>query len=665
MRIILLVAIIALSYAKVLDAETLVKLQKLSLGCHLNGVVYYTSSQWFEEENKTKHSLKKLTLTETEPVDLIPYSEESFSNFVCLNEGVYLLHNGQIAKIENDKIVDVTSTPISIDTFKMISVDGKLRGLASMTVFPGMTLEESANKFIELEKQNYRVYDQLMIRRWDTYWDGQFQHLFTFKEEEDNSFTFKDIMNDKKYDCPARPFGGNEEYDISPDGTKIAFSILLENPASSLDNNVYYATFDNPLEWNCITTENKGYDNQPLFNNDGSLLYYLSMSAPKDESDKSVLKSYDFNQKVIRDITGNIDLSFSAPMKVVGNYMHLSTQIEGNVYIVGLDTSKSELTREDVNIITQKGTAGSFVFTTTGMIYEYNSFTLPQELFLYENKIITQITHINQEVLSTIKFGEYKEIHYTGANNDQIHAFITYPPNMKTNIKYPVILYTHGGPESPWTNNFHYRWNPQVIAAQGYIVFAPNFHGSGSYGDAFLKAIRKNWGGWPFEDLMKGMDYLKTSEPLVDIDNACAMGASYGGYMMNWINSQNTGRFKCIICHDGIMDSEGSYYYMDEMYFLETEFGYPMYEDDTYYKKYSPLNYVNGYNTPQLTIHGGSDYRIDVVAGYQQFVTLQRKNIESKLVIYPEENHWVLRPYNSIDWHAQVFDWLAKYLPKK
>jgi len=237
--------------------------------------------------------------------------------------------------------------------------------------------------------------------------------------------------------------------------------------------------------------------------------------------------SYDFKNKVIRNITGEIDLSFSAPMKLVNNYMHLSTQIEGNVHVVGFDTSKAEVTREDINVITPKGTAGGFVFTSNGLVYEYNNYTLPQELFYYEDGKITQLTNSNVEELKDIVFGEVREVHYTGANDDQIHAFITYPPNMKDNTKYPVILYTHGGPESPWTNDFHYRWNPQVIAAQGYIVFAPNFHGSGSYGDAFLKSIRENWGGWPYEDLIKGMEALKTLEPYADTDNTCAMGASY------------------------------------------------------------------------------------------------------------------------------------------
>ncbi|ELP90124.1 dipeptidyl-peptidase 5 precursor, putative [Entamoeba invadens IP1] len=650
--------------SKPLDADTLVRLRRLSLGCQKNADVYYTRSQWSDVDNLTKRALFKMNLDTNKEVVVRDYAEDSYSNFVCLDSGVYFLHNGYIAKLEDDNsITDLTTdTPISVDTFKMIEVDGKLRGLASMTVFPSMTLEESAAKFEELEKQNYRVYDKLMIRRWDTYWDGQFQHLFTFTQGEDNKFTFTDIMNTVEFDCPARPFGGNEEYDISKDGQKITFSILLENPASSLNNQIYLAQFDAPTEWTVIT-QNIGFDNQPIFSDDGMTVYYLAMTAPKDESDRAVIYSYDPDHGNVA-LTDAIDLSFTAPMQLVGTTMYISTSIKGNVNLVKIDLSKASLTIDDVIVLTQDGTAGGFVLSGNTMIYEYNSFTLPQELFkidvtAFDSKL--QITHSNDDLLGDIKFGQYTTVKYTGANNDDIYAFLTYPPDFDATKKYPVILYTHGGPESPWTNDFHYRWNPQVIAGFGYIVFAPNFHGSGSYGDAFLKAIRTQWGGMPYEDLMKGMDALPTLEPSADIDNACAMGASYGGYMMNWINSQND-RFKCIICHDGIMDSEGSYYYMDEMYFLEVEFGAPYYENKQYYTQWNPLNFVANYKTPQLTIHGGSDYRIDVVAGYQQFTTLQRKNIPSKLVVYPEENHWVLRPYNSIDWHAQVQDWLKLYL---
>ncbi|KAL7718571.1 Dipeptidyl-peptidase 5 [Entamoeba marina] len=660
------IALLAIASSEVITADIMVRLQRLSLGCELNNVLYYAASQWNSDENLTKMTMLSLNLTEPDakPTTLIEYGTESLSNFVCLDV-VYFLKNGQItAFIGDDTFVSYSNLPVGIDTFKMVlNEEGDVHGVASLTVFPSMTLEESAAKFVELETQRYRVYDELMIRRWDTYWDGQYQHLFTFVLGESNEFEFTDIMNDLKHDCPARPFGGSEEYDISPNGDVIAFSILLENAATSLDNNIYTASFSNPTQanWNCISCENIAYDNQPAFNNDGSKLFYLAMDEPKDESDKASVMVYTFSDETIQNITGHIDMSFSAPMSFVDDYVHLPCTIEGNSYIVGFDTTKEDLTSNDINIITPKGTAGAFAITPLGLIFEYNNFTLPTELFLYEDQTTTQLTFINEEVLSTITFGDVKNLYFTGANDDEIHAFLHYPPNFDSQQKYPVILYTHGGPESPWTNDFHYRWNPQVIAAQGYLVYAINFHGSGSYGDAFMKSIRGNWGGWPYEDLMKGMDYLPTFEPAADTDNACAMGASYGGYMMNWLNA-NTDRFKCIICHDGIIDTEGSYYYMDELYFLDVEFKGAEYENPEGYKKYNPIEKINNFKTPQLTIHGGTDYRIDLVAGIEQFVTLQRKNIESKLVVYPEENHWVLRPFNSIDWHAQVFDWLQIHL---
>jgi len=236
------------------------------------------------------------------------------------------------------------------------------------------------------------------------------------------------------------------------------------------------------------------------------------------------------------------------------------------------------------------------------------------------------------------------------------------PYGFEEGKKYPLVMYIHGGPEYAWVNEFHYRWNPQLIAARGYAVFEPNPHGStcSSLGSAFTRSIRNNWGGWPFEDIMKAMDFLRQFD-WIDVDNAGAMGASYGGFMMNWLNSQ-TDKFKCIICHDGLFDTIAMYYETDELYFMKNEFNGTPTDPASVFVKYSPSTYAANMKTPELIFHGGMDFRISEVQAFGVFNNLQRLGVDSRLVRFPDENHWVVNPSNSIYWHSEVFNWLKKYL---
>jgi len=265
--------------------------------------------------------------------------------------------------------------------------------------------------------------------------------------------------------------------------------------------------------------------------------------------------------------------------------------------------------------------------------------------------------------MKDIEMTQVNVTHYTGWNQETIQAWVHYPYGYKpgTEDKYPVVLYIHGGPETPWTNNFHYRWNPQLIAAMGYVIIQPNFHGSGSFGKEFTKSILLHWGDRPFEDLMLAVDHLGAKFRFADISNVGAMGASYGGYMINWLNSQ-TQRFKCLICHDGVFNTAANYWETDELYFPTIEFGGIPTDHDACYKEWSPSTYADNMVTPELIFHGGRDYRISEVAGISVFNTLQRNGVDSKLVRYPDENHWVMKPANSLTWHAHVEAWLAKYL---
>jgi len=270
------------------------------------------------------------------------------------------------------------------------------------------------------------------------------------------------------------------------------------------------------------------------------------------------------------------------------------------------------------------------------------------------------MTHENKEYLADVNFTKSELHQFTGEEGDTVYAWMHYPPNFDESKKYPLIMYIHGGPEDCWNPDYHYRWNPQLIAARGYIVFAPNIHGSSCQGEKYQASIIGDWGGKPYRDVLHAIDYLKGFS-YVDVNRSAAMGASYGGYMMNWLNSQ-TDIFKAIVQHDGLFDVEGFAYETDELYFVETEFlGMPT-DKGSMYSKYSPARFADHMKTPTLIFHGGMDFRISEVQAFGLFNNLQRLGVESKLVRFPEENHWVVNPSNTLIWHHEVFQWLAKHL---
>jgi len=295
-------------------------------------------------------------------------------------------------------------------------------------------------------------------------------------------------------------------------------------------------------------------------------------------------------------------------------------------------------------------------------LYQRSDFNNPAEVFLEEiGGDVVALTTFTQDAMKDIQTTEVTEIHYENRRGNTVQSWLHKPYGFNPNNTYPVVLYIHGGPESPWVDNFHYRWNPQVIAAQGYVVVAPNFHGSQSFGENYTRSILLDWGGQPFSDLISGLDYVGDTYPWADAKNAAAMGASFGGYMVNFLNAQTT-RFKCLITHDGVANTASNYWETEELYFPDTEFGGTPVQAGDLYRRWSPLSYADKMVTPHLIIHGGRDYRISDVAAISMFHNLQRRHIESKLVRFPDENHWVLNPNNSIRWHKLIIDWLADHL---
>jgi len=280
-----------------------------------------------------------------------------------------------------------------------------------------------------------------------------------------------------------------------------------------------------------------------------------------------------------------------------------------------------------------------------------------------------KLTHLNDSVLSEVEMSGLGRFEFTGAHGHKVEGFLVYPPNFDASKKYPVKFLIHGGPQGAWGDDWSYRWNPELFASptsstpSGYVVIMINFHGSTGYGQKFIDAINGDWGGAPFEDLMKGLDYAEKAYPFIDKDRECALGASYGGYMANWVLG-HTDRFKCIVSHDGMFNSISAWGTTEELWFNNWEFKGTPYTNRAMYDKWSPSNAGTSFKTPTLVIHGQLDYRLDVSDGLQLFTTLQTMGVPSKMLYFPDEGHWVLKPQNSQLWYKTVNDWVDQWTKK-
>jgi dipeptidyl aminopeptidase/acylaminoacyl peptidase len=274
-----------------------------------------------------------------------------------------------------------------------------------------------------------------------------------------------------------------------------------------------------------------------------------------------------------------------------------------------------------------------------------------------------RLTHINDALLSQIDMQPLEPFTFKGANNEDVQGFLLKPPGFDPAKKYPLKFLIHGGPQGAWGNSWTYRWNAELFAASGYVVVMINFHGSTGYGQKFTDSISGDWGGKPYVDLMKGLDYVEKTYPFIDKNREAALGASYGGYMANWVLG-HTDRFKCIVSHDGTMNTETSYGTTEELWFMEWEFKGPPWKQRELYRKFSPHLFADKFKTPTLVVHGQLDYRLDVSQGFDLFTTLQRLKVPSKMLYFPDEGHWVLKPQNSRLWYKTVNEWVDQWCTK-
>jgi len=474
-------------------------------------------------------------------------------------------------------------------------------------------------------------------------------------------------MSEMMADCPQKPFGGAEDIAISPDSRTIVFSAkdVGREEAWSTNFDLFAVPVDGSAKPKKITS-NPAWDAQPVFSPDGKTLAYLAMSRVGYEADRYDIVLRDWQIGSERKIVLRTDESArgdrsAGELKWSGDGKEILCTADNlgqhSIFAVDAATGKSR-------VIIENGTTSSpQMLPGGGILFGLHSLLNPLELYTasLSGRDVKRVTHMNDARVAAVKFGRPEQFTFKGAKGDTVYGYIVYPVDFDSSKKYPVAFLIHGGPQGSFGNDFHYRWNPQAYAGAGYASVMVDFHGSTGYGQAFTDAINSDWGGAPYEDLMKGLDFALQKYQFLDGSRMAALGASYGGYMVNWI-AGHTDRFKTLVCHDGNLDELTAYYDTEELWFPEWEHGGPAYANPTGYTKDSPLGFVQNWKTPMLVIHGGKDYRVVATQGLSTFTLLQRKGIPSKLLYFPDENHWVLKPQNSIQWHETVLDWLNQWL---
>ncbi len=516
----------------------------------------------------------------------------------------------------------------------------------------------------EKSKTSGRTYDQLFIRHWDTWSDGTRSHLFSAPIGADGKAgTPVDLTRTLDADVPSKPFGGDEEWTFSPDGARILFTARIAGRMEAWSTNfdLYEVRTDGSLEPVVLTAQNKAWDTQPRVLKDGNLVY-LAMDRPGFESDRFHVELRDSASGNRRALTDKWDRSIDR-LGIAGDGRTLlaTTDDIGQHPLFSIDV-KSGTPRK----IADAGYVSEYSAAKDIVVYAAASLGAPPDLYVTRTNgsNTRRLTHANQDILGQRAMSEYEQFSFKGWNDETVYGHVMKPFGFTPGQKYPVAFIIHGGPQVAFGNAWSYRWNPQVWAGHGYGVVFIDFHGSPGYGQKFTDSISGDWGGKPLEDLQKGLAAAVAKYDWLDGNNACAAGASYGGFMINWIAGNWADRFKCLVNHDGIFDARTMYYSTEELWFDEWEHGGPYFEVPQNFEKFNPSAHVKQWRAPMLVIHGEKDFRVPLEQGISTFTALQRRGIESRFLVFPNENHWVLRPNNSLLWHKTVFDWLDAHLKR-
>ena len=563
-------------------------------------------------------------------------------------------------RIDGGEAEQITDQSLDIGNL-IVSPDGKHIAF-TMEVFPDCnTPARTKDRLDEIKqrKTSGRIYERILVRHWDAWKDGRRSHLFVMPSAGGEAV---DVMQGMDADTPSKPLGGPEEITFTPDSNGVIFTARDAGPEEpwSTDFDLYYAPIDGAKKPECLTEKNEAWDTNPVFSPDGKTLAYSAMARPGYESDRYriILQPWPAGQR--RVLTETWDRSpssicWSADGRTI--YATAANIGQKSLFTIGARTAKVRTIVKE-GLVNLSGTAGERI------VYGLSNLQAPVELYSVkpDGSDVRQLTEINSEKLAAIRMGEYEQFSFKGWNDETVYCYVVKPVDFEPGKKYPVVFLIHGGPQGSFGNSFHYRWNPQVYAGAGYAAVMVDFHGSVGYGQGFCDSIRGDWGGKPLEDLQKGLAAALERYRWMDGDRVGALGASFGGYMINWIAGNWPGRFRCLVNHAGNLDEQFAYFDTDELWFPEWDhLGMP-WDNPESYQKHNPIKFVKNWKTPMLVIHGAMDFRVADTQGLSTFTALQRRSIESKLLYFPDEGHWVNKPHNSILWHETVIEWLDRWL---
>jgi len=567
----------------------------------------------------------------------------------------------------------VTDLPTDVGGF-LLSPDGKRAALA-VELFAECKGDLGCSKQ-RVDAQAARkstgvLYDRIFVRHWDTWMDGRLNRIVVASLPAEGAVKTATLVGaDVLGDVPSKPFGDMSEVAWSPDGGQLVLSARKSDRTEPTSTNfdLYLVAADGSGTAKNLTAANPAWDTGPVFSKDGKTLYYRAMQRPGFEADRFALMAMDLASGKTREIASKWDASADGiTLSPDGKSIYTTAQELGRHPLFSVSIANGEVTS-----IHKDGSVSAFQLAGNTLALSVNSMKTGDVIYATTADAkapLRKITPNAGELLPDVRFGDYEQFNFIGWNGETVYGYVVKPWNYEEGKTYPVAFLIHGGPQGSFGDGWSYRWNPQTYAGAGYASVMIDFHGSTGYGQKFTDSISGHWGDRPLEDLQKGWAAALKKYPFLDGDRTCALGASYGGYMVNWIagnwfDAQGNSPFKCLVNHNGVFDTRSMGLVTEELWFTEWEFGGTVHDKPENYERFNPARHIHKWKVPMLVVAGQNDFRVPIDQSLSTFAALQRKGIDSQLLYFPNENHWVLKPQNSIHWHETVKTWLDKHTGK-